>query len=78
MIYNGEDLKNQIQIILKDHIKDVQGEKVQKEARSFLNINTGRVKTGKIFNVMYDLKDDRISRFANLGLRDEIIHDVYI
>lgn len=71
-------MKNQIQIIFKDHIKDVQGEKVQKVAQSFLNINTGKVKTGKIFNVMYDLKNDQISRFANLGLRDEIIHDVYI
>ncbi len=71
-------MKNQIQLILKDHIKDVQGEKVQKEAQSFLNINTGIVKTGKVFNVMYDLKDYQISRFANLGLKDEIIHDVYI
>ncbi|MDA3812771.1 MAG: AIR synthase-related protein [Candidatus Cloacimonetes bacterium] len=71
-------MKNQIQIILKDHIKDVQGDKIQKVAQSFLNINTGKVKTGKIFNVMYDLNEDQVSRFANLGLKDEIIHDVYI
>ena len=71
-------MKNQIQIILKDRIKDVQGEKVQKIAQSFLNIDTGKVKTGKIFNVMYDLSETEIERFANLGLRDEIIHDVYI
>jgi len=71
-------LKIQIQIILKDDIIDVQGDKIQKVAQSFLNINTGKVKTGKIFNVMYDLNEDQISRFANLGLKDEIIHDVYI
>ncbi|MCK5787423.1 MAG: phosphoribosylformylglycinamidine synthase subunit PurS, partial [Chlamydiia bacterium] len=71
-------MKNQIQIILKNYIKDVQGEKVQKIAESFLNINTGKVKTGKIFNVMYEISKEEIERFANLGLRDEIIHDVYI
>ncbi|MEA2096511.1 MAG: AIR synthase-related protein [Candidatus Cloacimonadota bacterium] len=71
-------MKNQIQLVLKDKIRDVQGEKVQKVAQSFLNINTGKVKTGKVFNVMYDLKEDQISRFANLGLRDDIIHEVYI
>ncbi len=71
-------MKNQIQIILKDRINDVEGEKIQKVAQSFLDINTGNVKTGKVFNVMYDLNEDQVSRFANLGLKDEIIHDVYI
>jgi len=71
-------LKNQIQLILKDKIRDVQGEHVQNAAKTFLNIDTGKVKTGKIFNVMYDLSKDDIEKFANLGLKDEIIHDVYI
>ncbi|MBT4575765.1 MAG: phosphoribosylformylglycinamidine synthase, partial [Candidatus Cloacimonetes bacterium] len=71
-------MKNQIQLVLKDKIRDVQGEKVQKSAEAFLNIDTGKVKTGKIFNVMYDISQEEIERFANLGLRDEIIHDVYI
>jgi len=71
-------LKNQIQLVLKDKIRDVQGEKVQQSAKFFLNIDTGLVKTGKIFNVMYEISKEEIERFANLGLRDEIIHDVYI
>ncbi|RLC51190.1 MAG: hypothetical protein DRI23_05505, partial [Candidatus Cloacimonadota bacterium] len=71
-------MKNQIQLVLKDKIKDVQGEKVQQSAKAFLNIDTGIVKTGKIFSVMYDISQEEIKRFANLGLRDEIIHDVYI
>jgi phosphoribosylformylglycinamidine synthase subunit PurSL len=74
----GENLKNQIQLVLKDKIRDVQGEKVQQAAKAFLNIDTGIVKTGKIFNVMYDLPHEKIERFANLGLKDEIIHDVFI
>lgn len=71
-------MKNQIQIVLKDHIRDVEGEKIMQDAASFLQINTGKVKTGKIFNVMYDLSEEEIITFANLGLKDEIIHDVYI
>ena len=71
-------MKNQIQLVLKDKIRDVQGEKVQQSAKAFLNIDTGSVKTGKIFNVMYDLSQEDIEKFANLGLKDEIIHDVYI
>jgi phosphoribosylformylglycinamidine synthase subunit PurSL len=71
-------MKNQIQIVLKDNIKDVLGEKIEKNAEGFLHIKTGKVKTGKIFNVTYKLNEDELSRFANLGLKDEIIHDVYI
>ncbi len=71
-------MKNQIQLILKDNIVDVQGEKIEGSALSFLNINTGKIKTGKIFNITYDLSKEDIQKLANLGLRDEIIHDVYI
>ena len=72
----GENLKNQIQLVLKNNIRDVQGEKIRQVASTFLNIDTGKVKTGKIFNVMYDLDKKENEQFANLGLKDEIIHDV--
>lgn len=71
-------MKNQIQLVLKDNIKDVLGEKIEKNAAGFLNIQTGKVKTGKVFNITYDLSQEDLSRFANLGLKDEIIHDVYL
>ncbi len=71
-------MKNQIQLVLKDNIFDVQGEKIEGSALSFLNIKTGKIKTGKIFNITYDLSKEDIQKFANLGLKDEIIHDVYI
>jgi phosphoribosylformylglycinamidine synthase len=71
-------MKNQIQLILKDNIIDVQGEKIEGSALSFLNIKTGKIKTGKIFNITYNLNKEDIQKFANLGLKDEIIHDVYI
>ncbi|MCK4694654.1 MAG: phosphoribosylformylglycinamidine synthase, partial [Candidatus Cloacimonetes bacterium] len=71
-------MKNQIQLILKDNIRDVEGEKIAGGAKSFLNIDTGKIKTGKIFNVTYDLSKEDIRKFADLGLKDEIINDVYI
>lgn len=71
-------MKNQIQLVLKENIRDVEGEKIRQEAAGFLQIDTGIVKTGKIFNVTYDLSEKEIERFANLGLKDEIIHDVFI
>ncbi|HHE38681.1 MAG TPA: phosphoribosylformylglycinamidine synthase [Candidatus Cloacimonetes bacterium] len=71
-------MKNQIQLVLKDNIKDVLGEKVERNAVNFLNLYTGKIKTGKIFNITYDLNQEELSRFADLGLKDEIIHDVYL
>ncbi len=75
---NGENLKNQIQLVLKENINDVLGEKIEKNAASFLKIKTGKIKTGKVFNITYDLSKENIRKFANLGLKDEIINDVYI
>ncbi len=71
-------MKYKIQITLKDDIRDVMGEKIQKKAKEFLHIRTGKVKTTKIFHVMYELSRSKIEKFANLGLRDKVIHDVYI
>ena len=53
-------MKNQIQLILKDNIIDVQGEKIERNAFNFLKIKTGKIKTGNIFNVTYDLSKENI------------------
>ena len=71
-------MKHQIQLVLKEKIRDVQGEKIRQSAADFLGITTGKVRTGKIFNIRYDLSRKEIEKFANLGLKDEIIHDSYI
>jgi len=71
-------MKNQIQLVLKENIRDVLGDKVERNSAGFLNINTGKIKTGKVFNITYELSKDELFRFANLGLKDEIIHDVFI
>ena len=69
---------NHIELVLKDKIRDIQGERVQKEARKFLNIETGQIKTGKIYSVVYKLSQAQVELFANAGLMDSVLHDIYI
>lgn len=68
---------NRIQLVLKPEIPDVVGEKIRRDAGNYLQIETGRVKTGKIYNITYDLTPEQIATFARQGLADGILHDVY-
>jgi len=74
---NKQDLA-QIQLVLKDNITDGVGKRVEESVSKYLGIETGKVKTAKIFTLLYDLEIDQLTAFAKKGLRDEIIHDVYI
>jgi phosphoribosylformylglycinamidine synthase subunit PurSL len=71
-------MKNQIQLFLKEKIRDVEAEKIRRSALNYLSIEVGKVKTGKIYNVTYNLNTEQINMFACKGLQDEIIHDLYI
>ena len=71
-------MKNQIQLVLKDGIRDVEGERITKTAKDFLGVETGKIKTGKIFNLTYNLNENDVKIFAEKGLCDEIIHNIYI
>ncbi len=67
-----------IQIFLKDDIKDVQGEKVRNYVLQHFQINTGKVKTGKVFIVDLPINDEELEKFALLGLKDDVIHNVFL
>ena len=67
-----------IQIVLKDHIRDVEGENVAESARKYFGIDTGRVKSSEIFSVLYDLPAQDVQNFANFCLKDEVVNDVYL
>lgn len=71
-------MKNQIQLVLKDGIDDVLGKRTAEQAKEFLDIETGTIKSGKIYSVTYQLDSDQIDYFANQGLADRIINDVFI
>ena len=69
---------NQIQLVLKPGIRDNKAERVIREAKNYLGIETGKVKATRIFNINYDLSKQQVKDFAEKGLRDDIIHDYYI
>ncbi len=69
---------NHIQLILKDKLRDVAGEAVKTDAEKFLEIDTGAVKTGKIYSVEMELNEGQVRDFAEKALKDAVLHDVYI
>ncbi len=70
--------KKNIQILVKDGIKDVDADKLRQNLAKFHNLNVGDVKSSKIFTVTYDLNNEQIKSFANNCLKDSVINDVFI
>ena len=69
---------NYIQLLLKPNVFDVSAARVREDAKKFLQLTTGKVKSGKIFSLLSELSSDQIYRFAHQSLKDSIIHDVYL
>ncbi|MBN2461271.1 MAG: phosphoribosylformylglycinamidine synthase [Candidatus Cloacimonetes bacterium] len=71
-------MKDQVQLVLKDSIRDVRGEQVAARVKNYLGYDTGIIRTGKVYTIMYDLNKKDLKQFAQTGLADEILHDIYI
>ncbi len=69
---------NHIQLVLKDKLRDVAGESVRADAEKYLSITTGEVKTAKVYSVQLDIDEKQVESFAVKGLKDAVLHDVYI
>lgn len=69
---------NHIQLVLKENVFDVAGVRVHDEALKYLHIDTGRVKSGKIFSLRHELPPEEVRRFAYESLKDVVLHEVYI
>ncbi len=67
-----------IQLILRDHVRDVEGEKVTESARKYLHLDIGRVKRSRVYSVQYELSGQEVRDFANLCLKDQIVNEVRI
>jgi phosphoribosylformylglycinamidine synthase len=67
-----------VELLLKPGQVDVAGRAVAESARKHLGIETGKVKAGKIFALCLPIGDEQLRRFAERGLKDEIVHDVYV
>lgn len=61
-----------IQVLPKAQIRDVKGEQVAQKAAQQLGIETGRVKTAKLFAINYDTTDERLARYAQECIRDAV------
>ena len=59
-------------------MSDVAGQQVEADAKKFLNIATGKVKSAKIYSVVKTLSEKDLRDFARHSLCDCIIHDVFI
>ncbi len=67
-----------IQLSLQSHIRDTKGEQVAQNALDFLDIETGTVKSSRVFAVDYPLTASELEDFAQKCLTDEIMNDTYI
>ncbi|MGB1205650.1 MAG: phosphoribosylformylglycinamidine synthase subunit PurL [Chitinophagales bacterium] len=70
---------NKVQIAIKPHLKDVVGEQIARKAKQFLGIDTGKVKSSKVFAIDYQ----KLSRFQLIGfieycLKDDIVNTLSI
>jgi len=69
---------NHIQLVYKDTVFDVAGAAVRDETKKHLHLETGIVKSGKIFTILYNLNPRQVREFAENSLQDQIIHQTYI
>lgn len=65
-----------IEVTYKPGVKDVAGDRVAAEARRYLHLDTGRVRSAQIFSVCYALTEAQVREFASHCLKDAIINDV--
>ena len=66
-----------IHVVLKDHIRDVAAEQVKNSSQRYLNIETGRVKSSKLFTLNVEISDSEARRFAEEVLCDPVMQTFY-
>ena len=67
-----------IHVVFKDGVGDVVGERIAFEAERFLGIDTGRVRSSRLYTLLMPLTDEQLQQFATHGLKDAVLHEVYV
>nr|HMS52174.1 hypothetical protein [Chitinophagales bacterium] len=67
-----------IQLALHPHLRDVFGDAIAQRCQQFLNINTGKIKSSRVFVVDYHLNNHQLTAFSNACLYDEVMNTQYI
>lgn len=69
---------NTIQIAFHPHIEDVAANRVRQQAAAQLGIDTGAVKSSKLFSVIYPLSAEQAAEFAQHCIQDRITDAVWL
>ena len=69
---------NHIQLVSINKKYDIESKHLKTEIFKHFNINTGDIKTTKVFSIKSDKSEIDIQKFANDALKDPIIQNVYI
>jgi phosphoribosylformylglycinamidine synthase len=67
-----------IHVTLKPGVRDVHAESVARQAADYLRLDTGRIKTGKLYSVIEPLTPEQLRRLAREALCDLVINDVRV
>lgn len=66
-----------IQLILKEGLEDGPGKSLEQDAARFFDIDTGKVRSSKVYSIMSALPASEIRSFADAALRDPLLHELY-
>ncbi|MDZ7821844.1 MAG: hypothetical protein U5N26_08565 [Candidatus Marinimicrobia bacterium] len=67
-----------IQLMLRERFRDNDGASLERDAKRYFQIRTGKVRTSKVFTVVTDKNEGEIREFAGKALKDPLLHDMYI
>jgi phosphoribosylformylglycinamidine synthase II len=67
-----------IQLLPKDNMVDGAANIVAEKSKKFLGLNTGSIKSGKIFQIINPPNQGVVESFAHKALKDPVTHDAYV
>lgn len=67
-----------IQVLLKPHIVDVKGKKVEEKCLKQLGITTGKVKSAKLFSVNYEATAVQLQDYATRCIKDVVTDEILV
>ena len=67
-----------IQVLLKPHIIDVKGKKVEEKCLKQLGITTGKVKSSKLFSVNYAASEAQLQDYAIRCIKDVVTDEILV
>ena len=67
-----------IQVLLKPHIIDVKGKKVEEKCLKQLGITTGKVKSSKLFSINYEASDAQLQDYATRCIKDVVTDEILV